>query len=143
MSREVIMFEPITILRIIDEQISQPLNDGSRGSSLYTVPFELSRQPSIEWVRIFIAKWDKPRESSSSHQPGIASVSVKTVYLTGTTIEMVEKNHKKTLLLALEDANQFIEKYESEQTATALKESERLANQRQQIQEAAKKIKFE
>jgi len=41
------------------------------------------------------------------HRPGIARVSGDKVYLDGTTIEEVQKYHRDTLVLALEETNRL------------------------------------
>ena len=42
---------PITITGIIVNEVGTPRNDGTQGSALYAVPFQLSRRPSAEWAR--------------------------------------------------------------------------------------------
>jgi hypothetical protein len=53
-------FVPIQILGVVIDEITQPRADGTRGSALYTVPFQLSRRPSSEWSQVFIEKWNHP-----------------------------------------------------------------------------------
>src|SRR5690606_7761410 len=40
--------EPIKIKGIVIDEITQPSNDGTAGSALYKIPFELNRTPSYE-----------------------------------------------------------------------------------------------
>lgn len=91
--------EPIKIKGIVIDEITQPLNDGTRGSALYKIPFELNQKPSYEWRDLFINAWNHPQRISTKHRPGIASTHGNQVILDGTTIEEVEKYHKETLKL--------------------------------------------
>ena len=60
-------FEDIAITRVIVEDITEPRNDGTEGSALYSVPFALSRRPSAQWARFFVeshrAVWPRQRSS--------------------------------------------------------------------------------
>jgi len=113
------MFEPIKIVRLITEQIGKPRNDGTRGSGLYIVPFELSTQPSAFWAEAFLANMKNPPQWSSSHRPDMARLSGKIIYLDGTTVEEIERTHKETLLLAVKEANEVTAKYEADQARVA------------------------
>jgi nucleotide-binding universal stress UspA family protein len=84
------VFEPIRIIGIVVDEITQPRLDGTPSSALYSVPFQPSRRPSYEWMEVFIEKWNHPRSWTSMHRPGIASISGDRVYLNGTTVEEVE-----------------------------------------------------
>ena len=101
--------EPIKIKGIIIDKITQPLNDGTRGSALYKIPFELNRTPSYEWAELFINAWNSPPRFTTMHRPGIASTYGNKIVLDGTTLEEVEKYHKETLKLAVDVANQKLE----------------------------------
>lgn len=98
-------FENIKITRVIVEEVTQPRNDGTRGSALYSVPFALSRQPPPVWEELFVANWDHPPRWTSMHRPGIARITGSTLLLEGTTIEEVEHTHRDTLQLALDVTN--------------------------------------
>ncbi|MFS4467710.1 toll/interleukin-1 receptor domain-containing protein [Maribacter sp. 2210JD10-5] len=100
--------EPIKIKGIVIDEITQPKNDGTAGSALYKIPFELNRTPSYEWRDLFVNAWNRPPRFSSMHRPGIASAYGNQVILDGTTIEEVEKYHKDTLKLTVEVANKQI-----------------------------------
>ena len=52
--------EPIGILGVIVDQVTQPPMDGTPGCALYRVPFRLSRAPSIEWMQLFQQAWKFP-----------------------------------------------------------------------------------
>ena len=94
-------FEDIKITGIIMDEIGEPRNDGTPGSALYSIPFSLSQTPGREWSRLFVRNWDNPPSYTMMHRPRIARVNGATVVLNGTTIEEVEKYHKKTLQLAV------------------------------------------
>lgn len=98
--------EPIHILGIITDEVTEPRNDGTRGSALYKVPFRLSKKPSYLWQQLFVQAWNMPPKFSSMHRFGIASVYGDKIVLDGTTIEEVRDHHKETLLLCVEVANQ-------------------------------------
>jgi hypothetical protein len=134
--------DKIRIKGIVVDEVTQPRNDGSRGSGLYKIPFELNRRPSYGWIEHFIQSFDHPPEFTSMHRPGIASVYGNKIYLDGTTIDEVERYHKKTLKLAVEVANnkygelQARRKYQEEQ--------ERIRNEqhRKNIDDISKRISF-
>ena len=100
--------EEIKIKGILIDEVTQPLNDGTRGSALYRIPFKLSNQPNNDWINSFISTWNRPPEFSLRHRPGIASVVDDKIILDGTDIEEVERYHKKTLKLSVEVANKVI-----------------------------------
>ena len=137
------VFEPIRIIGIVVDEITEPRLDGTRGSALYTVPFQLSRRPSYEWAEVFIEKWNHPRSWTSMHRPGIASISGDKVYLNGTTVEKVQEYHRDTLKLAVEDANEIIAEYERKKDAAAERERLRKEEHERVVREAAKKISFD
>src|SRR5690606_15391603 len=83
--------EPIKIKGILADEVSEPKNDGTIGSALYKIPFELNRVPNSTWRKIFINAWDHPESYDNMHRPGIASVLGNKIILYGTTIEEVEK----------------------------------------------------
>lgn len=97
--------QEIKIMGIIIDEVSMPLNDGSYGSALYKIPFELNKHPQSDWVKIFIATWNNPPKYTSMHRPGIAQVIGNKIILNGTSIEEVEKYHKETLKISVEVAN--------------------------------------
>jgi len=97
--------DKIRIVGIVADEVTLPRNDGTAGSALYKVPFQLSRRPEYEWTVLFVQAFNYPREFSTMHRSGIASVSGDKIYLDGTTVEEVEQYHKKTLKLAVEEAN--------------------------------------
>ncbi len=106
---------PIKIKGIILDEIGTPRNDGTPGSALYRVPFQLSRRPSADWARHFVQTWDRPPSSTSSHRPGIARIEGDRIILDGTTVEEVEKRHRDTLKVVVETVNRDVAEYEARQ----------------------------
>ena len=120
-----------------------PRMDGTRGSALYRVPFQLSRRPSAEWVRIFVDAWNHPTSFTTMHRAGMASVSDDKVYLDGTTMGEVLNTHRHTLVLALGVANCEVEsrerqKFEREQEQARIKQKHE-----SRMRETAERIKFD
>jgi hypothetical protein len=135
--------EPIRVLRVITEEVSFPKNDGTHGSALYSVPFELSRYPSASWRQLFVQSWNSPPRWTTLHRPGIASVSGRKIILNGTTIDEVERTHKETLLLAVGEANKKEQEY---QRRVAMEEKRKTAEKKQHLQnveDTAKRITFD
>jgi len=136
-------FTPIKITRIIEEDITVPPNDGTRGSGLYLIPFELSRKPSAEWVDKFIDTWNDPPKFTTMHRRGIARVSYDKIILDGTTIEEVKKYHKDTLSLAIEAANAHCEKIQEQERKMQLEREKRITEHRENIGELIDDIEFD
>jgi hypothetical protein len=136
-------FEPIRIIDIIEKDVSKPRNDGTRGSALYNVPFQLSRRPPAEWADYFPGAWDHPSSYSSSHRPGICTIVNARIWLNGTTLEEVAATHKATLQLALDDTNQKYAQFEARQSAEEEKKRREQEAHEQHVHETAKKIKFD
>lgn len=107
--------EPIRIVGIIVDEVTEPRNDGTPGCALYRVPFRLSRVPSFLWKRFFLQAWDMPPTWSTMHRPGIARVSGDKIILDGTTIEEVRDVHRDTLLLCVDKANELETQYLEQQ----------------------------
>lgn len=97
--------EPLKIVGVIVDEVSEPRMDGTPGSALYKVPFRLSKVPSPVWSEIFIRKWNMPPKFTSMHRHGIAKVSGAKIILDGTTIDEVKKYHRETLILCVDEAN--------------------------------------
>jgi TIR domain len=134
---------PIKITGIVTKDITKPRMDGTRGSALYAIPFQLSRRPSSEWGKLFIETWNHPPQWTTMHRPGIARVSGDRIILDGTTIEEVEKYHRETLLIVLDRVNQLMAEHEERKR----REAEIAIKRRQQheaaVSEAAKRVKFD
>lgn len=95
----------IRIKGILLDEVGEPLNDGSPGSALYKIPFELNKRPDYNWSELFRQTWDRPPQWSNMHRPGIGYISGTKIILDGTTIEEVKKYHKDTLKLVVETVN--------------------------------------
>lgn len=149
LANEAVTLEPIkpdysniTIEGIVIDEVTTPRLDGTTGSSLYKVPFQLSRCPSTLWSRIFIKAWDRPSRYTTMHRSGIASIMGDRVYLDGTTIEEVERYHRDTLVLSVEVANReekarIIEEVENVNTALLKKQEHK-----EFVRNSASRIKF-
>ena len=137
------MSEPIKIVRLITEEVSTPRLDGTPGSALYRVPFELSAAPPAGWATAFVEAWNHPQSYTTRHRPGIASVVGRKIILDGTTIEEVESHHKETLIAAVSQANLQVEQAQ-QATARQRAEAERRETEhRKQVADAASKVKFD
>jgi hypothetical protein len=135
--------EPIKITRIITEAITSPRNDGTRGSGLYAIPFQLSRRPSADWADLFVETWARPPRWTNMHRPSIGKVSGDRIILDGTTIEEVEKYHKETLLIVIERVNQEIAELESRKRREAEAALQRKQQHESTVNEMSKRIKFD
>jgi TIR domain-containing protein len=136
-------FEDIKITRVIVEDITEPRNDGTMGSALYSIPFALSRTPQTEWVQLFRENWNHPPRFTTMHRPGIAKIYGATVILDGTTIEEVERYHRDTLQLAVAETNRQYRDWRQEQDQRSSREQDRREQHRKSIEDASKRIKFD
>ncbi len=136
-------FQPIRITGIIVDEIGVPRGDGTRGSALYRVPFKLSHRPPYEWSQLFIQTWNHPSTFTTMHRPGIASIIGDQVILDGTTVEEIEKDHRSTLILAANEANRRYQELEAKKCEALRKEQERVEKHKREVEEAAKRMKFE
>lgn len=135
--------EAIKIVGVLVDEVSQPRNDGTRGSALYQIPFELSKRPDHEWIDLFIASWNRPPRFTTMHRPGIASVVGNRIVLSGTTIEEVEKYHKDTLKLAVGVANSQWKEIQDYREQQKEQERKRQEDHRRNIDEISGRIKFD
>ena len=130
-------------MRVVVEEITEPRNDGTPGSALYSIPFALSVRPPSEWVELFIENWNHPPRFTSMHRPGIANVYDATVTLDGTTIEEVERCHRDTLQLAIAETNRQYRELRREQDQRRVREDALREEHRKRIEDASKRIKFD
>jgi hypothetical protein len=100
------VFDPINLVGVVREGVSQPRNDRTPGSALYRIPLRLSRTPPSDWARLFERNWDRPPSWTTMHRSGICRVSGDTVVLDGTTMDELERYHLATLKLALQATNE-------------------------------------
>jgi hypothetical protein len=137
------VFDPIKIEGVLADEAGRPTNDGSPGSALYSIPFKLSRQPSAEWAYSFIQNWDRPRQHTSRHRPGIARVQGDRIVLMQTTIEEVKQVHRDTLKLVVDTVNMqvagLVRDRRAREEAAARKEQE----DRDTLHRIAEDIKFD
>jgi hypothetical protein len=135
--------DKIKIKGIVVDEVTQPRNDGTRGSGLYKIPFELNKTPRQEWVNLFIQAFNHPREFTSMHRPGIASVYGNKIYLDGTTIEEVERYHKKTLKLAVDAANNVYDQMQAQKKQQEEEERKRKEQHRKNLDDINNRLNFE
>lgn len=136
-------FEDIKITRVIIERITEPRNDGTRGSALYSIPFALSRRPPYEWSDLFIHNWNRPPSWTTMHRSGIAEITGSTISLNGTTIEEVERYHRDTLQLVINETNRQYREWKSQQDEQKAREKAHSEEHRRRVNEGAKRIKFD
>lgn len=135
--------DPIKIKGIIIDEVTEPLNDGTRGSALYKIPFELNRTPDYEWNDLFIQSFNRPPEFTTMHRPGIASVYGNRIYLDGTTIEEVERYHKKTLKLAVGVANEKLSHIQNVRKQKEEDEKRKREQHKNNIDQISRRISFD
>lgn len=135
--------EPIRILGIIADDVTHPRKDGTRGSALYTIPFQLSRRPDHTWAAMFIEHWNHPPRYTTRHRPGIAHVTGDRIILEGTTIEEVEEFHRDTLKLAITETNNEHDKHQEHQAQERAREEQRRRDHDEHIHERSKRITFD
>ena len=140
---EVAPFQPIKIMGIIVDEVSVPRGDGTPRSALYNVPFRLSRRPPPEWAELFVQVWNHPPQFSSMHRPGIASIAGDRVVLDGTTVEEVERYHRDTLMVVLQEVNQRYQEHEMKRRQQEERERSRLRKHKENIADIAQRIKFD
>jgi hypothetical protein len=135
--------DEITIIGIDETGVTEPRNDGTQGSGLYTVPLILSRTPSSEWGRFFVGAWDRPESFTTMHRSGIASVRGNKIFLVGTTLEEIMEVHMPVLKAAVKRANSQergrLDSDKQEKQSQREKETEF----RNHVREMIEKIKFD
>lgn len=143
MSEEVSGSEPVEIDGVIEDEVGEPRNDGSRGSGLYEVPIRLTARPSSTWARLFVDTWNRPPRFTTMHRPGIAKVVGDKIILDGTTIEEVEQHHAETLRLVVDKVNADAAVFEErERNRREADEAERRKH-RDHVGEVSGRIRFE
>lgn len=135
--------DEIKIKGILVDEITTPSMDGSRGSALYSIPFELSKTPPYEWRELFVQSWDFPPSFGLSHRPGIASVYGNKIILKGTTIQEVEKTHKETLKLCISETNKRYIEYVTAKRQRESAEQKRNEEHKKTIDDITKRIDFD
>jgi hypothetical protein len=135
--------EAIKIVRLITEEVSTPRLDGTPGSGLYRVPFELSTAPPAGWPVAFIEAWNHPQSYTTRHRTGIASVVGRKIILDGTTVEEVESHHKETLIAAVSQANLQVEQAQQSAAQQRAETERRETEHRKRGTDAASKVKVD
>lgn len=135
-------FVTIKIEGIIVDEVTLPKNDGIRGSGLYSIPFKLTHRPSSFWIRAFIDAWNSPTKFTTMHRSGIAKVEGEKIVLDGTTIEEVEKYHRDTLQLAVDQANKLESEKIKETESIRLQKEKEASVHKQNIEAISKRISF-
>ncbi len=138
-----IQSDPIRITGIIIEGVTQPRNDGTRGSALYTVPLQLSRRPSEEWAGLFVQTWDRPPRFTTMHRPRIASVSGDRIILSGTTMREIEDYHLDTLKLVVERVNALSLELEKANQKRAEENERKAQEHRSEVRDIGNRLKFD
>jgi len=135
--------DPIKILGVIADEVTEPQLDGTRGSALYSVPFRLSRSPSSLWRQLFLRAWESPPRFTTRHRSGIANVSGDKIVLDGTTIEEVAEYHRDTLLLCVNETNNEETKIIAKQQMIEEQKRQESAEHKARIEDISKRIKFD
>jgi hypothetical protein len=135
--------QPIKIIGIVVDEVTTPRLDGTSGSALYRIPFQLSRRPSHEWATRFPPHWNHPSRWTTMHRPGIATVADDKIYLDGTTMEEVERYHRDTLKLAIHETNQEIAQLEEQQRNAEDRARKQREEHKQAVRDAANRIEFD
>lgn len=136
-------FQPIKIEGVIVDEVGKPRNDGSRGSALYDIPFQLSHEPPSIWDELFVQSWNHPPRYTTMHRPGIASVFGDRIVLDGTTINEVQRYHRDTLILAVNEANQKYEEYLAKRRQKAQAANVKREQHHNTVEDIARKIRFD
>lgn len=135
--------EPVRIVGVIADQVGEPRNDGTRGSALYAVPFRLSRRVSHDWAQVFEQVWNRPPQFTSMHRPGIARVSGDQIVLDGTTVEEVQRYHRDTLVLCVQETNRIITEHEHKIRMAEEEQRRRSEEHQARVRDLSGKIKFD
>ncbi|WP_170323806.1 toll/interleukin-1 receptor domain-containing protein [Cryptosporangium phraense] len=135
--------EPIKLTGIDSSGITEPSNDGTRGSALYSVPFTLSRTPDADWSRMLVGNWDRPPKWTTMHRPGIARVSGARIILDGTTMDEVERYHLTTLKLAVDETNKTYVAMKSHARAATERREQESRDHRSSVQNVLDRLDFD
>lgn len=134
--------EEIYIIGIVEDEVTAPRNDGTRGSALYCVPIKLSKRPSDIWKEIFIQTWRNPPTYTTMHRSRIASIQYDKIILDGTTLEEVQKYHKETLLMCVNIANKKEKEYLQKENEARERAQQEEEERKRRVAEIASKIVF-
>ena len=135
--------EPLRIVGVIVDEVTEPKSDGNSGSSLYSIPLRLNRVPSSLWSDIFVKTWDHPPRFNSMHRRGIASVHGSKIILCGTTIDELKINHRKTLILCVEEANRLEKEILDRELRQQEIHQQKMEAHRKEVKEQSEDISFD
>lgn len=135
--------EPVRIVGVIADEVTEPRNDGTRGSAVYTVPFRLSKPVSHDWAAVFEQVWNHPAQFTTMHRPGIAHARGNRIVLNGTTIDEVQRVHRDTLVLCVKETHRIFGEQEKRQQAERDAQERAEDELRRHVQEAARRIRFD
>jgi hypothetical protein len=134
---------PVRTTGVLVDEVTAPRKDGTRGSALYSIPFQLSRRPAPEWSKLFVEIWRRPPSCTTMHRPSIAKVVGDRIILDGTTIEEVEEYHRDTLKLVVDRVNEVM----AERESAKRRQLDEASRQRQlrdaQLREVASRLTFD
>jgi len=134
--------EPIKILGVIVDEVTEPIMDGTSGSALYKIPFRLNKEPSYSWKDIFVNTWNRPPRIKPRHRPGIAKVVGAKIILDGTTIEEVRDVHRDTLIICVDVANNKDAEIIEQRMKEKEKHSKRSEDHRRSVEDGAAGLDF-
>lgn len=134
---------PIRIVGVLADEVGEPRLDGTRGSALYEVPLKLNGCPPNEWSELFLRAWDHPPEFTTRHRPGIAEVHDNRIVLTRTTLEEVRDVHRKTLKLAVDQANTEYAALQAREDAQRDQARQQQQAHRDKVRDLADDIRFD
>jgi len=77
------------------------------------------------------------------HRPGIARVHDDRIILDGTTIEEVQRYHRETLVLCVQETNRIIAEHEVKVRQEEEARSRRSEEHRRQVRDISDKIRFD
>ncbi len=135
--------EPVRIVGIIADEVTEPSSDETRGSALYRVPFRLSRVVSSRWAHTFAELWNHPPRYTTMHRPGIGSASDDRIVLDGTTIEEVQRTHRDTLILCVKETNRIVAEQEEKETCEHEVRKQRSEEHHRRVKEISDEIRFD
>lgn len=136
-------YDPVRIIGVIADEVSEPRNDRTRGSALYAVPFRLSKRVSRDWARVFERIWNDPPQFTTMHRPGIARVREDRIVLDGTTIEEIQQYHRDTLVLCVNETNRIIAAHQEQTRREEAERRQRSEEHRSRVRDLSEKIKFD
>ena len=135
-------FRDIVIRRLIVDKVTEPSLDGTAGSALYRVPFELSRNPPPNWVNLCIQNWDNPPTFTTRHRPGTMSISGARLRLNRTTIEEVRDVHRETLVAVIGVTNSMYRQHLEKLSGLVQEVAETSRTHRANVRDVAGDIEF-